>query len=210
MINLAQNNVKGNGESKIISSISYNCEKSVGNKEQTSPANEKSSKFDNENSENSDSLVMNFLEEYPGSGCEYTSNNSSAIVSLQLLEPFPGSCSEYNPSSTSSEAESNPEFSPITPKLKKKKLNSRKLLQKTKTPIRVEKNNAKYLKNHGMDHYNKKGQLIPKKELKEGCKESKDIRTQIFQNFYKNGSKEFQWAFIANLITLHKKIFVYE
>ncbi|XP_046809162.1 uncharacterized protein LOC124420445 [Lucilia cuprina] len=161
--------------------------------------------------------VMNFLEAYPGSGCEYTSNNSSAI------EPFPGSCSEYNPSSTSSEAESNPEFSAITPKLKKKKLNSEfdtppeNFCKRQRRPSEWKKNKAKYLKNHGMDHYNKKGQFIPKKELKKGCKEtcrmrcsqrlSKDIRTQIFQNFYKNGSKEFQWAYIANLITLHKKKF---
>ena len=33
----------------------------TGNKEQTSPANEKSSKFDNKNSENSDSLGMWYI-----------------------------------------------------------------------------------------------------------------------------------------------------
>lgn len=77
------------------------------------------------------------------------------------------------------------------------------------------KNKAKFLRNQGKEYINVNGEFQQKKELKKGCGDfcrmkctqriSEENRMQIFQNFYKIGNQNLQWAYISNLITCYKK-----
>lgn len=97
----------------------------------------------------------------------------------------------------------------MTPKEKR----GRKRTRNTNDWIDVK---AKKELNLGLEHKNRKGKLIPAKEMKNSCKEecrnkcrekiSEEDRKELFQEFWKIGDHTRQWDYIARCVkTMNKK-----